>query len=333
MVEAHLGILLVGHRGGHPVGQPPLVGRAPQHAYGPVEHRIGVKALHLRAEGLIGGIAVERHEAVLHRHHPLAAQADHRRPDVVQVLARLREQRTVHHRIAHDVRMAADHHVEELCLREQLPVAVVAHVREQHQHVDLGAQRFGGAHRLLLRIGKSDPDKRGFVASRMPRALVVGDRPHEADLHAASLDDRRGRQVREGAGVAHGVGADDLEVHAVDHPAQVGLAVVELMVAECRRIVAQAVHQRNDRSTRHGALVHVGIARPAVAGIDQQGVGQRVAARRNGGGQLRKALDLGVHVVRGEQDERPLAGGAGGRAGDNGKQRQGEPSFHHGFSN
>ena len=224
--------------------------------------------------------------------------------------------------------MAADHQVEQPRPAEQFLVAVVAHVGDEHQHVHPAPQLFGPADRLGLRIGKLQPGEARGIARRMARPLVVRHRTDESDLHAAAFDDRRSRQLREGAGVAQYVGADDLEIHAVDHPSQKRLPVVEFVVAERGHVVAEPVHQLDDRLARHGGLIDIGVARPAVAGIDQQRIGDRIAARLDGGGQAGEMLDLGVHVVRGQHDDRALAGSAGRSGRDGGEQGQTGPSFH-----
>ena len=193
-----------------------------------------------------------------------------RHADVPQVFARLRQQRAADERIDLFVRMPADHHVVlRLPLGEQFRIAVVAHVRHEYQHVALGPQLRGIFQGHRLRIGKLQPRETRFIARRMPRALVVGHHADKPDPDPVPVDDRVGRQLREGAGVAHHIGADHLEVHAVDHPPQERLPVVEFMVAQRRHVIPQFVHQGDHRHTGRRRHVHIGIPRPAVAGIDQ----------------------------------------------------------------
>ena len=257
-----------------------------------------------------------------------------RHADVPQVFARLRQQRAADERIDLFVRMPADHHVVlRLPLGEQFRIAVVAHVRHEYQHVALGPQLRGIFQGHRLRVGKLQPRETRFIARRMPRPLVVGHHADEPDPDPVPVDDRIGRQLREGAGVAHHVGADHLEVHAVDHPPQERLPVVEFMVAQRRHVKPQFVHQGDHRHTGRRRHVHIGIPRPAVAGIDQHHQLGRIAARLDGRRQPREILYLCVHVVRRQQYERPFAGGAGRGERRNGDQHHPQHSFHNtGFS-
>ena len=193
--------------------------------------------------------------------------------------------------------VAAQQQVVVAVRGEEFAVAVIAHVRDEHQHVDLPAQLAGAPCGLLLRVGEAEPGIARVVARRMARALVVGHHTDEADAHAAPLDNGPGGRLREGRRVAHHIGADHLEAHAVEHAAQEGLPQVEFMVAERRHVEPQAVHQREHRHAGRGGLVDKGVARPAVAGVDQHHVGHRVAAALDGCGQLREAFDFRMHVV------------------------------------
>ena len=222
----------------------------------------------------------------------------------------------------------ADHHVVQRLRFEQLPVTVVAHVRNQHQHVHFRTQFGGILRRHQLRIGELQPLETGGIARGMPGALVVGHHADEPDAETVLLDHDVGRQLREGARVAHHVGADDLEIHAVDHAAQKRLPVVEFVVSERRHVVAQAVHQGDHRHSGRGRHVHIGVAGPAVAGIDQHHQLRRVAAGPDGRRQPREILNLGVHVVRRKQHEGPLAGSAGRSDRRSGDQKRPKHSFH-----
>ena len=71
---------------------------------------------------------------------------------------------------------------------------------------------------------------------------------------------------------------------------------VELVVAERGHVVPQLVHQLQHGTPSFG-LVHIGVACPAVAGIDQDHR-RRVPTLGNGRRQLRKILDLGMYIVR-----------------------------------
>ena len=328
VVEAHLGIGAVGHRFGHPVGKPLLVGRLGQTPHRGVQLGRGVD---IRHQSLVFGrrlVVGERHHARLDAHQAMPLQAEHRHPDVAQLLARLQQGRPPDEGVDHHVGVAAQQQVVVAVRREELAVAVVAHVRQQHQHVDLVAQLAGAARRRLLRVGEFEAGVARVVARRMARTLVVGHHADEADAHASALEDGPGGHLREGRRVAHHVGADHREAHAVEHAPQKGLSVVELMVAERRHVEPQTVHQREHRHAGRGGLVDKGVARPAVAGIGQHHVTHRVAAALDGRGQTGEALDFGVHVVGRQNDHNPFTRCAGHRHKGRQHRYKAEKHFH-----
>ena len=145
----------------------------------------------------------------------------------------------------------------------------------------------------------------------MPRTLVVGHHAHESDANPLPLDDDIRGQLRESACIAAQIGADDLEGHAVDHAAEESLPEVEFMVSERRHVVAEAVHQGDHGHSGRRGLVDIGVSGPAVAGIDEDDLLQRIAAGRDGCSQTREVLNPGVHVIGRQQHEGRFAGRAG----------------------
>ena len=328
VVKPDVGIGFVGHRRGHPVGKAPLVGRSGERSDGLVQLGIGIVAVHLGLIRRIGRITVQRHEARFDAFDLPAAEPDRRNAHVLKIFPGLRQKRAVHQRIDLHMGMSADHHVEPGLLSEQLHVAVVAHVRHEHQQIDLRTQFGSILHRHRLRIGKLQSLEARRIARRMPRAFVVGHHADETDADAVLVQNDIGRQLRKGAGVTRHVGAHHLERHAVDHAAQKRLPVVELMVAQRRHVVAEPVHQRDHRHAGRRGHVHIGVSGPAVAGIDQHHQLRGVTTVLHGRNQSRKILNLGVHVVRREQHERPFTGRAGRSRSRKENQARPEHSFH-----
>ena len=328
VVKPDVGIGFVGHRRGHPVGEAPLVGRSGERSDGLVQLGIGIVAVHLGLIRRIGRITVQRHEARFDAFDLPAAEPDRRNAHVLKIFPGLCQERAVHQRIDLHMGMSADHHVEPGLLSEQLHVAVVAHVRHEHQQIDLRTQFGSILHRHRLRIGKLQSLEARRIARRMPRAFVVGHHADETDADAVLVQNDIGRQLRKGAGVARHVGAHHLERHAVDHAAQKRLPVVELMVAQRRHVVAEPVHQRDHRHAGRRGHVHIGVSGPAVSGIDQHHQLRGVTTVLHGRSQSRKILNLGVHVVRREQHERPFTGCAGRSRSRKENQARPEHSFH-----
>ena len=256
----------------------------------------------------------------------MSAQADGRYADVAQVLARLREQCAVHLLVDLLVAVAADHHVVGGLGGKQFAVVRRPHVREEHQHVATVGDR-GEAAGHPLRIGEGEPAEDGLLSGRMAVALVVGNHADEADLHPVFLHDDAGLRLRHGRRIAEEVGADDRELREAEHVAQHPLSGVELVVAHRRRVVPETVHQFEDRTTALGH-VDVGVARPAVARVDQKDDPGRVAAGLHGRGQLREAFDPGMDVVRREQDDGTLAGSAGREKREGAEQSETYCLFH-----
>lgn len=138
-----------------------------------------------------------------------------------------------------------------------------------------------------------------------------------------------GGQLRESACIAAQIGADDLEGHAVDHAAEESLPEVEFMVSERRHVVAEAVHQGDHGHSGRRGLVDIGVSGPAVAGIDEDDLLQRIAAGRDGCSQTREVLNPGVHVIGRQQHEGRFAGRAGhSSSGSPGYSYPFKPIFH-----
>ena len=70
------------------------------------------------------------------------------------------------------------------------------------------------------------------------------------------------------------------------------------MVAERARVIAQAVHQIDDRSPGLPCQIDVGVSRPAVAGVHEHD-GGRVARLLDRFGQLWETFYFGMYVVGG----------------------------------
>ena len=200
--------------------------------------------------------------------------------------------------------VAAHDHVVARRLLGQHAILQRTDMGQRHQRIALVAQPLVAGHGIHG-IREGQPHETRIVTRRMVVAVVVGHRPHERDPAAAALDDRIGRRLREARRIAADVGADDREAALRRTHSQKGLPGVELVVAEGRRVVAQLVHQIDDRLARLGGTVAVDVARPAVARIDQYHVLHRVAALLDGLGQLRELLDMGMDVV-GRKDHHRL---------------------------
>ena len=123
--------------------------------------------------------------------------------------------------------------------------------------------------------------------------------PEEADLHAALFDDGVGIENGLAVGVEH-VGAQDLELGSLHVLRQLGIAVVELMVADGGHIVAGGVHHGH----RVRALMDADVdgALTVVAGVGQDDLGALGLIVCLQGCHGRIQVDRTVHVVRVQDD-------------------------------
>ena len=121
----------------------------------------------------------------------------------------------------------------------------------------------------------------------------------EADLHAALLDDGVGIENGLAVGVEH-VGAQNFELGGLHVLRQLGIAVVELMVADGGHIVAGGVHHRH----RVRALMDADVdgALTVVAGVGQNDLGALGLIVGLQGCHGRIQVDRTVHVVRVQDD-------------------------------
>ena len=121
----------------------------------------------------------------------------------------------------------------------------------------------------------------------------------EADLHAALFDDGVG--VKDGLAVgAEHIGAQDLELGGFHVLRQLGIAVVELVVADGGHVVAGGVHHGH----RVGALVDADVdgALAVIAGVGQNDLGALGLIVGLQGCHGRVQVDRTVHVVRVQDD-------------------------------
>ena len=121
----------------------------------------------------------------------------------------------------------------------------------------------------------------------------------EADLHAALFDDGVGIKDGLAVGVEH-IGAQNFELGGLHVLRQLGIAVVELMIADGGHVVAGGVHHGH----RVGALVDADIdgALTVVAGIGQNDLSalRRIVGLQGCHGRVQ--IDRTVHVVRVQDD-------------------------------
>ena len=121
----------------------------------------------------------------------------------------------------------------------------------------------------------------------------------EADLHAALFDDGVG--VKDGLAVgAEHIGAQDLELGGLHVLRQLGIAVVELVVADGGHVVAGGVHHGH----RVGALVDADVdgALAVIAGVGQNDLGALGLIVGLQGCHGCVQVDRTVHVVRVQDD-------------------------------
>ena len=296
MVDTDVGLARLAHRLGKDVGQPGLVQPAAQVGHLRPKRRIAVITFDHPLVGGCGFVARQRHQPEALLHQFVAAEAEHRDAHVVEILARLRHQHAADRLVRLVVAVPAHDHVVTRRLFGQHAVFLRPDMGQGDQRVALVAQRLPVGHGIH-RVREGQPREILVVPRRMVVVVVVGHRGHEADPAAAPLDDRIGRRLGKGRRIAYDIGADDRKPALRGAHAQKSLSGVELVVAEGRHVVTQAVHQIDDRPARLGGSIAVDVARPAVARIDQNHVLHRIAALLDGFGQLRELLDMGVDVV------------------------------------
>ena len=121
----------------------------------------------------------------------------------------------------------------------------------------------------------------------------------EADLHAALFDDGVGIKDGLAVGTEH-IGAQNFELGGLHVLRQLGIAVVELVIADGGHVVAGGVHHGH----RVGALVDADIdgALTVVAGIGQNDLSalRRIVGLQGCHGRVQ--IDRTVHVVRVQDD-------------------------------
>ena len=200
--------------------------------------------------------------------------------------------------------MAAQYQVVSRTFRRQFAVHVVAHVREQHQHVAaiLQPRVLGGS---TLRIGKDEALETLVLTCRMVVVVIVGHHAHEPHLDAAAAEYPVRRGLGEGDRIAHHIGTHHVEAAERVDVTQKRLTVIELVVSERSHVVAHGVHHVDHGTARLARHVDVYVARPAVARIGHDR-GHRVAAVGYGRSQTGKVLDLGVDVGRGDYNDAAL---------------------------
>ncbi len=230
--------------------------------------------------------------------------------------------------------MAVDEHVDAADLGQQIHRAVggggglvvnaqVTQADDDVRALVLQGLHLGGGHGVqLLAAGELhalDLGGMGFGGG------LRGVQAEHADLGAVGGGEHK--VVTEGQLVVVGdVGGQDGEVGGCLQLLQVGIAIVKLMVAGGRHVVAHHVHQLDGR----GALADadIGLALAEVAGVHHQDVGALGLVLCLQGGHFGISLDGAVYVV-GVQDN----GGAGqigtGRPGIlRGKRRHSQPQHH-----
>ena len=139
-----------------------------------------------------------------------------------------------------------------------------------------------------------------------------GVQAEEADLHAALLDDGVGA---EGGGILIiEVGGQDGELGLLFQGLQVGIAIVELMVAGGGQVIAHQIHQLDGGSALGDT--DGGLALAEVTGIHHDDVGAGSLEHSLEGGHLGIAIHGTVDVVGVEDDDGILRLGGDGVGGD-----------------
>ena len=295
VVESHVAARLAFERLEEDVGHPHLVGRSGQLSGLLLQHRIVAVGLDHLLINRVGRVVGQRNQPERQGPDLLASQSHLGNPHHVQVAARLRDEHAVLHLVDPLVAVSADNQVVFRGFVGQFPVVFRTDVCQRHQHLTTVAQVFV----LLERphgIRKTQPLEDGVVAVRMVVVPVIGHRSDESELLPFTIENDIGFQLRNRRVLADHVGADHRETAITDRFGQRLLPHVELVVAERGHVVPQLVHQLQHGTPSFG-LVHIGVACPAVAGIDQDHR-RRVPTLGNGRRQLRKILDLGMYIVR-----------------------------------
>ncbi len=175
-------------------------------------------------------------------------------------------------------------------------------MREQHDEIVVARKAVDDACGRLARRRELRAAERSALACGGDTAFVYHlgvDDARECYLHAPAFEDAAGGEFPEARRiVGREVGADYFEVVKIEQVGQMLHAVVELVVAQRRRVVTQPIHQRDDRRARHRSVVDEGMSRAAVARIDQQHVafGTILLYQR---GQTGNIIQSGVDIVGG----------------------------------
>ena len=95
------------------------------------------------------------------------------------------------------------------------------------------------------------------------------------------------------------IGAHKGELGPAQDIAQGNRTAVPFMVAEARKVETDGIHQFAHRAARFFRTVVDGVARTVVARTEQQQVGMDATQAVKQAGQFREIVDVGVHVVGG----------------------------------
>ena len=221
------------------------------------------------------------------------------------------------------VGVAADDEVHPRQVRGDLDVVVIAKVGEEDHHVALVAQPLVLLHRLQDG-GESDVHAVVGVGVRMPgRAELHG--ADDPDLDAVHEEHLVGKQVHPPFGIRVDVGAYIVEIGQGDQPGQSGLAGVELVVAQSGEVETDLVHQGDHRIGRDFIEIVERLSGAVVSGGDHEQSGVDGTHAVHDGGQLREGLDVGVHIVGG--DDMHLFGLGAGQGADQARGGQQERQF------
>ncbi len=184
--------------------------------------------------------------------------------------------------------------------QRQQRVGLVAHVREQHDEIVVARKAVDDACGRLARRRELRAAERSALACGGDTAFVYHLGVDDArECYLPAFEDAAGGEFPEARRiVGREVGADYFEVVKIEQVGQMLHAVVELVVAQRRRVVTQPIHQRDDRRARHRSVVDEGMSRAAVARIDQQHVafGTILLYQR---GQTGNIIQSGVDIVGG----------------------------------
>ena len=338
--------------------------------------RIGAPGAGRRADGPIGGRArclVLQRDCLHHGGrllvpagaHQLAALLDHmpRRAAVLQAngghgkaarpLPRLHEHHAVDRRVDDfAVRVAVDDEVDAGHLARHIARHVLiadtggvegrraTDTRVQDRHHEFSPRRADRVHRYAhIRRDVAHRHAAAEIAA-VPDIDAGVRRADDPDLHAAAFDDHEGRKGARAVEAAR-VGRQEREARLRNGLFEERHAVVELVVADGRRVVLHRVHRRHHRMWhRRRARRHIGhrVALQQVAAIEQNDppgvrVAQRIHRRGQpsepaGGfcriGEVVPGAQAPVHVRcrRNDKVHRDALGADGGRGEDDNGARE-----------